>query len=91
MFRVKRIVEFADTDMAGIVHFAQFFNYMEAAEHAFFRSLGISVVTRQVDPPVGWPRVHAVPVKMAVRCFCTSSAGTPGRRTCNRIGSRTMR
>jgi len=32
---------------------------MEAAEHAFFRSLGISVVTRQVDPPVGWPRVHA--------------------------------
>ena len=32
---------------------------MEAAEHAFFRSLGLSVVTQQVDPPLGWPRVHA--------------------------------
>jgi len=32
---------------------------MEAAEHEFFRSLGFSVVTRQVDPPVGWPRVRA--------------------------------
>ena len=32
---------------------------MEAAEHAFFRSLGFSVVTSHADPPVGWPRVHA--------------------------------
>jgi acyl-CoA thioesterase FadM len=32
---------------------------MEAAEHAFFRSLGFSVVTKNVDPPVGWPRVRA--------------------------------
>jgi len=32
---------------------------MEAAEHAFFRSLGFSVATRQLDPPLGWPRVHA--------------------------------
>ena len=54
-----RSVEFFETDMVGIVHYSNFFRYMEAAEHAFFRSLGISVVTRQVDPPVGWPRVHA--------------------------------
>ena len=45
--------------MAGIVHYSNFFRYMEAAEHAFFRSIGFSVVTRNVDPPVGWPRVHA--------------------------------
>jgi YbgC/YbaW family acyl-CoA thioester hydrolase len=45
--------------MAGIVHYSNFFRYMEAAEHEFFRSLGFSVVTSQVDPPVGWPRVHA--------------------------------
>ena len=32
---------------------------MESAEHAFFRSLGFSVVTREVDSPMGWPRVHA--------------------------------
>lgn len=49
--------------MAGIVHFANFFRFMERAEHAFFRSLGLSIVERR-DPsmegnPVGWPRVHA--------------------------------
>ena len=57
--KVVRRVEFSDTDMAGIVHYSNFFRYMETAEHAFFRSLGFSVVTRQTDPPVGWPRVHA--------------------------------
>jgi acyl-CoA thioesterase FadM len=31
---------------------------MEAAEHRFFRSMGFSIWTQQVDPPVGWPRVH---------------------------------
>ena len=58
-FKTVQTVEFADTDMAGIVHYSNFFRYMEAAEHAFFRSLGFSVVTKQVEPPVGWPRVHA--------------------------------
>jgi YbgC/YbaW family acyl-CoA thioester hydrolase len=56
---MKRIVEFGDTDMAGIVHFAEFFNYMEAAEHAFLRSLGISVVMDWEGIPVGMPRVSA--------------------------------
>lgn len=58
-FRIVRRVEFSETDMAGIVHYANFFRYMEAAEHAFFRSLGLSIVTTQVSPPLGWPRVHA--------------------------------
>jgi acyl-CoA thioester hydrolase len=58
-FKIVRRVEFSETDMAGIVHYSNFFRYMEIAEHAFFRSLGFSVVTQQVDPPVGWPRVHA--------------------------------
>jgi len=58
-FKITRRMEFSETDMAGIVHYSNFFRYMEAAEHAFFRSLGFSVVTQQVDPPVGWPRVHA--------------------------------
>jgi len=58
-FKVVRRVEFSETDMAGIVHYSNFFRYMEVAEHAFFRSIGFSVVTQQVDPPVGWPRVHA--------------------------------
>lgn len=58
-FQLIRQVEFSDTDMAGIVHFSAFFRYMEAAEHAFFRSLGLSIVTKGFDPAIGWPRVHA--------------------------------
>jgi YbgC/YbaW family acyl-CoA thioester hydrolase len=58
-FKLVRRVEFSETDMAGIVHYSNFFRYMEAAESAFFRSLGLSIVTRQVSPTVGWPRVHA--------------------------------
>jgi YbgC/YbaW family acyl-CoA thioester hydrolase len=52
-----RRVEFAETDMAGIVHFAQFCRYMEAAEHAFFRSLGFSVHGAFDGQLLGWPRV----------------------------------
>ena len=44
-FTHQRQVEFAETDMAGIVHFANFFRWMESAEHAFLRSLGHSVHT----------------------------------------------
>ncbi len=58
-FCMRRVVEFGDTDMAGIVHFAQFFRYMEAAEHAFLRSLGISVVMEWEGVPLGLPRVSA--------------------------------
>jgi YbgC/YbaW family acyl-CoA thioester hydrolase len=58
-FKVVRSVEFYETDMAGIVHYSNFFRYMEAAEHGFFRSLGFSVAADHTDPPIGWPRVHA--------------------------------
>ncbi len=61
-YRHRRRVQFSETDLAGIVHFANFFRYMEEAEHAFYRSLGFSVhgtVGREGDDPVGWPRVHA--------------------------------
>ena len=58
-FKLKRQVEFGDTDMAGIMHFSNFFRFMEAAETAFFRSLGLSIVTTGFDQPIGWPRVHA--------------------------------
>lgn len=57
-YKIVRRVEFGDTDMAGIVHHAVFFHYMEAAETAFFRSLGLSIASRQATPAVGWPRVH---------------------------------
>lgn len=58
-FKAVRQVEFSETDMAGIVHFSNFFRYMETAEHSFYRSLGFSVNLRTYDPPLGFPRVHA--------------------------------
>lgn len=58
-FRTTRLVEFADTDMAGIMHFANYFRIMEATEHAFFRSLGLSVHSQHGAEMVGWVRVSA--------------------------------
>lgn len=57
-FRYRRLVEFADTDLAGIVHFANFFRFVECAEHAFFRSLGASVHTAIGNAQQGWPRLE---------------------------------
>ncbi len=56
-FVMSRRVEFADTDMAGIVHFTAYFRYMETAEHEMFRSLGLSLIDTETDPSLGWPRV----------------------------------
>jgi YbgC/YbaW family acyl-CoA thioester hydrolase len=56
-FKLTKTVEFAETDMAGIVHFSNYFRYMEMAEHAFYRSLGWSVHPKEKDRDVVWPRV----------------------------------
>ena len=58
-YRTKRKIEFADTDMAGIVHFTRFFVFMESAEHEFLRSLGTSVATEWNGDKIGWPRLAA--------------------------------
>ncbi|MEM9700936.1 MAG: acyl-CoA thioesterase [Planctomycetota bacterium] len=56
----RRRVQFSETDMAGIVHFAQFYRYMEEAEHAFLRAAGLTVMEHKSDGSiVGWPRVSA--------------------------------
>ncbi len=57
-FRHRRLVEFADTDLAGIMHFANFFRFVEVAEHAFFRSLGVSVHSSDGTAHEGWPRIE---------------------------------
>src|SRR5262245_1382405 len=56
-FRLRRRVLFHETDTAGIVHFSNFFRYMEEAEHAMWRSVGLTIY----DPTseIGWPRVAA--------------------------------
>ncbi|QEG32872.1 acyl-CoA thioesterase [Bythopirellula goksoeyrii] len=58
-FRTQRLVEFHDTDMAGIMHFAAFFQYMESAEHEFVRSLGFSVHSQIDGETISYPRVAA--------------------------------
>ena len=59
-FKVVRSVEFYETDMAGIVHYSNFFRYMEVAEAAFFRSLGLSILAKNLEAKVGWPRHELV-------------------------------
>jgi len=58
-FKATRRVEFSETDMAGIMHYSNFFKFMETAEHGFYRSLGFSVIMPGSNPRLGWPRVHA--------------------------------
>ena len=58
-FTTTRRVEFSETDMAGIVHFSNFFRYMEATEHAFFRALGIPLHADSPGGMSGWARVNA--------------------------------
>ncbi len=53
--RYHRRVEFADTDMAGVVHFSWIARYMEEAEHALWRAAGLSIVP--ADGSLGFPRV----------------------------------
>ena len=57
----RRRVAFAETDLAGIVHFSNFYRYMEDCEHAFYRSLGYSVHAMDDGEggSVAWPRVHS--------------------------------
>ena len=63
VFSSERRVEFCETDAAGIAHFSSLLIYMEQAEHALLRSLGLSVVSSnagkdpQVAPRCSWPRV----------------------------------
>ena len=57
-FSIKRIVQFAETDMAGIAHFSNYFRWMEEVEHAFFRSRDLSVAMRHDGIEIGWPRVN---------------------------------
>ena len=61
-FTQRRRVSFSETDLAGIMHFSNFFRWMEELEHAFYRSLGLSVhplAHGATDTSTGWPRLKA--------------------------------
>jgi len=66
-FKATRQVEFSETDMAGIMHYSNFFRFMETAEHGFYRSLGFSVVMHPKNPDC----VYIIPVESdQFRCAC---------------------
>ena len=56
-YSITHHVHFAETDMAGIVHFSNYFRWMEEVEHAYLRSLGLSVSMLHDGLHLGWPRV----------------------------------
>jgi acyl-CoA thioester hydrolase len=58
-FTTTRRVDFGDTDMAGIMHFANFFRFMESAEIDFLHSIGMTVSWREGGVKWGFPRVSA--------------------------------
>lgn len=58
-YRTSRRVEFVDTDTAGIVHFSNFFRFMESAEQEFLRTLGLGVSLVWEGQAMGFPRVSA--------------------------------
>ena len=41
--------------MAGVLHFSNYYRWMEEIEHAFWRSLGLSVIIDTGE--ISWPRV----------------------------------
>jgi YbgC/YbaW family acyl-CoA thioester hydrolase len=55
--RLRRRVQFYETDLAGIVHFSWFFRYMEEAEHALWREAGLSIA--KAGEEQGHPRLAA--------------------------------
>jgi YbgC/YbaW family acyl-CoA thioester hydrolase len=56
-FSIQHSVQFSETDAAGVVHFSNYFRWMEMVEHAFFRSLGLSVMMTHEAVDIGWPRI----------------------------------
>ncbi len=67
-FVMKRRVVFSETDLAGVMHFSNYFRWIEDLEHNFWLSLGLSVVLKLPDGAwLSWPRV-------AVHCEYKSPA-----------------
>ena len=61
---LERRVEFFDTDRAGMVHYSNYFKYLDTAVGEFFRALGLPGPLTQVwggtkDQELDWPYVSA--------------------------------
>lgn len=51
-------VEFHQVDAAGIVHFSNFYIWMELTEHAFLKKLNIPIFEKDKNTVLGWPRIQ---------------------------------
>lgn len=58
-FTITRRVQFAETDLAGVLHFSNYFRWMEEIEHAFWRNEKLSVIMDHPAGRISWPRVSA--------------------------------
>lgn len=58
-FVIRRRVEFADTDMAGMMHFSNYLRFMEQAEQDYVRSRGLRPMWTTSEGSFGFPRVSA--------------------------------
>lgn len=52
-------VHWVDTDVAGVMHFSNFFRYFEACEEEFYRSLSLPLTDIRAKFDVLLPRVEA--------------------------------
>ena len=55
----QRLVHWQDTDIAGIIHYANYFRYMDEAETEFYRSVGLHKLVDSKQEGVMCPRVSA--------------------------------
>jgi YbgC/YbaW family acyl-CoA thioester hydrolase len=55
-YTLRRRVNFYEVDQAGIVHFSNFYRFMEEAEYGLWRSAGVSL---EPDGQYAFPRVAA--------------------------------
>ncbi len=59
-FSITRRVEFHETDAAGLMHFSNFYRWMEVCEHEWFRALRLPMMsTTPAGLRFGWPRREA--------------------------------
>jgi len=60
VFIYRHTVAFHETDAAGLVHFSNYFRWMEIAEHAFLRQQNITPFMLDANGCLsGWPRGFA--------------------------------
>lgn len=84
-FLWDRRIEFAETDAAGIAHFSTFIFVMEQAEHALFRSFGLSIfmplasVPADLSLPEPWRQLPGNTIWTWPRVHCECDFVAPAR------------